>query len=268
MKKQELIDTLAPALIAEGGSRKDVQSVLETYSVPQLEELVRKQQNQNSGLKTEAEKAIKSLEALLDVRKKLRQSQSERENDWIEFQVQQGLATLPERQAEAERQLAHDKVTFADAAKAFRSFGMTEANLNVIRQILGPGFTQYALSQALASNALQLSPPSQQELREWAAQDVQDHNEALLRADDVTLRARVRQEAEHTRVATAQAEATRQFQAAQKRDAVMGFPPLPDVWQGEKLDAAFIKNCSVEVHKLLTKRFGAAQITARLQGRS
>jgi hypothetical protein len=170
------------------------------------------------------------------------------------------------KQAEA-AQLAKDKQTFKEAAKNLRSFGSNDANLNVTRQILGPGFTEYDISQALASNALQLSPPNQEELDRWAAQDVEAHNEALLKADDVTLRARVRHDAEQARIANAQAEAANQLQAAQQRDAAMGFLPLPETWQGQKLDAAFIKNCSVEVQKLLTKRFGAAQLTARIQGR-
>lgn len=155
---------------------------------------------------------------------------------------------------------------FKNAAKALRTFGVNEANFGLTRSTLGDSFSEYSIQQALTSNALRLSPPSQDELDQWAAEDVEAKNQSLLKADPEQLRARVRDEATARHQATKQAEADLQLKAAQQRDAVMGFPPLPQVWQGHTLDAAFIKTCSVETHKLLTKRFGAAQLTARLRG--
>jgi hypothetical protein len=268
MTKQQLIQALSPELIQQGHSPQDVRNVLETYTVPQLEEFVRKQQNeQNFGLKTEVQRAIKSLEGLLESRKRLAQVQAEREADWIEFQVAQGMAREPGLRAEAERQLLQDEQTFAEAARSLRSFGVNQANLNVCRTTLGPGFTLYDIQNGLSSNAIQLSPPSYEELTQWAAEDIEAHNEALLKADDVTLRARVRQEAAVARAATAQAEADRQLKSSQERDSYAGFPPLPDIWQGRPLDAAFIRTCDPATNRLLIKRFGASQVTARLRSR-
>src|SRR6266851_4952606 len=150
------------------------------------------------------------------------------------------LRMQPQRQAQAAKQLAHDQQTFADAAKTLRSFGVNEANLNLTRQALGAGFSLYAIQQALSSNALQLSPPTQRDLDEWNAEAIEHHNHQLLNADSDQLRGIVRQEAADSRAAAVQLEADRQFEASRARDAVMGFPQLPDTWQGSKLDAAFI----------------------------
>src|SRR4029077_1395108 len=43
MTKQDLIKALSPKLIQEGHSPKDVQNVLETYTVPELQAMYRKQ---------------------------------------------------------------------------------------------------------------------------------------------------------------------------------------------------------------------------------
>ena len=74
------------------------------------------------------------------------------------------------------------------------------------------------------------------------------------------------QEAEQRQQATKQAEADSRFQASQARDAARGFPLLPESWQGQKLDATFIKTCPADTQRLLTKRFGFAQLDARLRG--
>src|ERR1700730_979041 len=81
----------------------------------------------------------------------------------------------PQRKAEAERQEKQDRETFKQAARTLQSFGETEANLNVITSTLGLNFTAYSIQQALASNALSLSPPSQEELAEWTRQEIETH---------------------------------------------------------------------------------------------
>src|ERR1700692_790420 len=63
----------------------------------------------------------------------------------------------PEQRKQAE---ARDKRTFEDAASTLRSFAVNEANFGLIRSKLGSPFTAYHIQKALASGALQLSPPS------------------------------------------------------------------------------------------------------------
>jgi DNA-binding transcriptional MerR regulator len=197
---------------------------------------------------------------------KLIQAQAEREADRILHQLRMQKLREPERKQAAAALLKQDQETFNSAAKVLRSFALNEANFNVIRQTLGENFSIHQIREMLAGNGAMLSPPTQQELDQWNSAAIEQHNEALQRMDPDQLRARVRQEAADSRVAQATAAAASQLEAAQKRDAVMGFPALPDTWNGQKLDAAFIKNCSVETQKLLSKRFGSAQLTARLRG--
>jgi hypothetical protein len=169
------------------------------------------------------------------------------------------------KHAEA-RQQELDKQTFAEAAKNIRTFGVNEANLNVTRSVLGSGFSVYAIQQALESNALQLSPPTQSEREEWVAEDIERHNQELLQANPEQLKARVRQEAEQRR-AVQQAEAEcQQLVAAKECDSHFGYQELPETWQGRPLDAAFIRTCDVPTQKLLARKFGNAALTARLRG--
>jgi len=119
-----------------------------------------------------------------------------------------------------------------------------------------------------------MAQATQDEVDEWErqaeVQEAERHREALLNAanknDLPTLRTLARQE-----VANQQSEAEKQrlldIQAQQERDSHLGFPKMPDTWRGEKLDAAHIKNCDPKTQRILTQRFGSAQLTARLHGR-
>jgi hypothetical protein len=75
------------------------------------------------------------------------------ENPSLASQIQ--WRSVNPKHAEA-RQQELDKQTFVAAAKALR-LGINEANFLLIRQTLGSGFSLYAIQQALASNALQLT---------------------------------------------------------------------------------------------------------------
>jgi hypothetical protein len=157
--------------------------------------------------------------------------------------------------------LAQDEKTFQDAAKSLR-FGINQANFAVIRSVLGEKFSQYDIAQALAANAFQLSPPTTQELQDWASQDIDAHNEALLKANPEDLRALVRQEAEQRRIQDQQQQANESFEATKQRDEVMGYPSLPSDITKEQ-----IRNASTDKLKLLIKKYGNANVTARIQGR-
>ncbi len=176
--------------------------------------------------------------------------QAERNADRILFQIQRQQATEPQRRAQAAQQLAKDKETFAALCRQ-QGLSECEANLNLWRR-----------SQSIEG----LASASAQELAKFREEQIEAHNEFLLNADTETLKTLAREEGAANRQAAVQTEADRQLAAAQERDSRFGFPRLPDTWQGQKLDAAFIKNCSVETQKLLSRHFGPAQLTARLRG--
>ena len=196
---------------------------------------------------------------------RLLQIQATRAAESVWFQWERQQATEPQRKA----QLDLDRQTFADAAKALRTFGVNEANLNVTLQTIGPGVSIYQIREMLAANGATLSPATQRELDQWRAEDIEAHNAAIVNADHEELRARVRQEAVDSRAANPcnRPKQTANWQAARRNvTAISGFPSLPDTWQGRQLDAAFIRGCDVPTHKLLARRFGSAQLEARLRG--
>jgi hypothetical protein len=174
----------------------------------------------------------------------------------------------PRRQKEAAAaQAVEDRKIFESTAKRCELYSINEANWNVVHSTLGPGLSEYQIQQAVSSGAVRLTPATPSEIQEWRQQAAEERASYLAHhASPVELRRAANEESEQRRVAAAQQQADSQLQAAIARDAVMGYPPLPDTWQGEKLDAAFIKNCSVETHKLLSRRFGSAALDLRLRG--
>ena len=73
------------------------------------------------------------------------------------------------------KQLERDSETLAQAAREYRTFGASEANLALCRDVLGPGFSEYALLQGIRSNAIRLAAPGEEERQRWleADQDAQ-----------------------------------------------------------------------------------------------
>jgi hypothetical protein len=260
MTKKQLIENIVQLLLTEfepySVSVRD-REFLEIATIEYLE-------NKLKELQAEAVTKLRKQHAdnIEQIEERVLRAQAERAVDFAMFQ----RSREPQRKAAETAQLGLDRQTFADAAKTLRSFAVNEANFNVIRQTIGSGFSVFAIQQALSSNALQLSPPTQQELDQWESERIEQHNEALQNLDPDQLRARVRQEASESRAAAVQQEADRQLAAATARDAVLGFPPLPTHWQGHQLDASFIRTCDVPTQKLLNKRFGPAQLEARLRG--
>jgi hypothetical protein len=182
------------------------------------------------------------------------------------------LSREPQRKAEAERQAKQDRATFNDAAKTLRSFGLNEANFGVIRSTLGPNFTKFAIQQALAANALNLSLPTQQELDEWTRQDIKAHNTTLLNMDVLSLRKLVREEGARGPVQPPPDETQRVRQAEEK--LFYGtYPPMPDEFRDgngpeQVLNAEFIRKCSKETLRLLMKRYGSDQVNEALRTRT
>jgi len=80
----------------------------------------------------------------------------------IEADVEQGL----HRDRMFKSYESQDRKIFGQAARSLR-FGENEANFQLIRSVIGPNFTEYRIQEAIDSNAVALSPPTQQELNEW-----------------------------------------------------------------------------------------------------
>jgi len=190
-----------------------------------------------------------------------------------EAAAEQALHGLRMWQAREPQRLAEEKAqlkTFAEAARTLRSFGVNEANFNVIRSTLGPNFTEYSIREAIGSNAISLSPPTKQELDQWTREAIQAHNAALLNADIPTLRKLTREAGARGPVAP-QPDETQRIRAAERVDGTT-YPPLPDEFRDgnnpeEVLDAAFIRKCSKETLRLLLKRYGADQVNEALRTR-
>jgi hypothetical protein len=171
-----------------------------------------------------------------------------------------------QRQA-ASAQAEEDRRIFENTAKRFELYSINEANWNVIHSTLGPGLSEYQIQQAVESGAVRLTPATSSEIQEWRQGLAEQRQEFLIhQATPQQLKEAARTETEERRAVAVQQQADQQLEAAIVRDSVMGFPPLPEDWRGQKLDAAFIKTCDVQTQKLLSKRFGSAALDLRLRG--
>jgi len=231
-----------------------------------------KQQQLRKTLSTYSAEELALVKHAIISRAKSKVAEDELIRIQAEIAVEQELFRLsrePQRKAEAERQEKQDRATFNDAAKTLRSFGTTDANFNLIRQTLGPGFSVYQIQEMLAANGAALSGPSQQEQDNWTRQDIKAHNTALLNADIPTLRKLVREAGARGQTPPPQDE-TQRVRAAENQDRT--YPPLPDeiriAGREELIDAAYIRRCPKEVLRALIQRFGAPQIDEALRPRS
>jgi hypothetical protein len=181
------------------------------------------------------------------------------------------LALQESRKPQFEQQQEADRKTFADAARELRSFGQIEANFNLIRQVLGSGFSVSDIRKAVAAGTVQLSPVTQQELNTWTREDIEARNSYLANADVQTLRMEAKKEAELNRATATRQEANNQLQASLQRNQAARFPPLPEVSHtGEALNGAFfvrLSNTDIGKFKDFIKRYGAAQVTQAIRNR-
>ena len=171
--------------------------------------------------------------------------------------------------------LAQSRKAFSSAACQSKAFGDSEANFRFACSILGTNsFTAYELETAWLAGAFQgMSSPGAEELESWKQERILQENEFLKR-DQITpheqaqaKEIRQRRFVENRRSAV-QEELERRLVLGYERDVVYGNKkhPLPFDWNGQRLDAAFIKRCDLQTMKILVARFGDAQLTARLQG--
>jgi hypothetical protein len=278
--KKEIIDLIFPAVWkASNETPEAIRSRLERLSYAELESMLEKQKRaglilpqqphttprvtQEDVERAKQQGAQEQAQARQEAAARLAEIEAERYADNLAFRDAQYRADAPKRAAE----LAEDKNTFLKVAKTLRLFGTTEANFSLLRSTLGPGFDVYQVEQSVISGAVSLSPPSQDELDQWAQEDVEIRNEFLRQADVHVLK-KIANDEHQQNIQTSAAKANDDaFKAQQQRDSYFGFPPLPNEWNGVPLDAKFIRSTDVLTIKLLNKKYGSSQVTARLQGR-
>jgi hypothetical protein len=171
------------------------------------------------------------------------------------------------------KQLEKDRQTLAQAARANGNFGASDANLSLCRDVLGAGFTEYQINQAIRSNALLLAAPSEEERECWEAERIEQENQRLLNADSRKLKQEIRDRYADRQREAAQAHADYEFELRQQAEQNQ-FPQLPEIFdgpfpalRGKRLDSQFlVRHGSRELFKFLHTRFGVANVTARLRG--
>jgi hypothetical protein len=272
MTKQELIAAISPAIMKHNGkSAANVRATLETVSIAELHTLYQRQVaagyiNPHAPSKLELERMAEAAQAVVDAEERILQVQAERAAARVAYELAMSQAREPQRKAESERLMAEDRKAFADAACTL-GFGECDANLSLLRQVLGSGnLSTYSIKQVIESGAVSLAPATQSELNERERERIQAHNNFLRQADPETLRRLAKHEKEQNRQRAAQEQVARADAARAERDRYQRYQPIPDKFQGQPLDSEFIKKCSAETLKRLIKMFGASQVTARLRG--
>jgi hypothetical protein len=177
-----------------------------------------------------------------------------------------GLDRQKIKQPPTATNLKQDEETLRDFCKANQLEPSTAA-LNLLRQEYGAGFNSAQVANALRSGLIMLGSASDEILRE-AQEERQDY--LVNQASPQELRQAARTEAEQRRVQFQREEDQRQIAAREQMDAAVGFPPLPEFTSdGQKLDAAWlnrISNTNLQLFKNLMRKYGAANLTARLRG--
>ena len=217
------------------------------------------------------EERIKGEQELDQLREHYRDNAAARLADmdadrWL-FQQQQEEAYRPQRQKE----LVKARQIIIESQAILRSYSLNEANISLLLSVIDPAnMSLYAISQAIDSHAVSLTPPTSEEQEAWRLADIEQHNRELQELSIPELKRRVRERS--VNVAAASERQNREaLEAQQKRDADSGeFPRLPTHDQtGAVLDARYLKTlCNTDIgkYKFWLKKYGAAQLTARLQG--
>jgi hypothetical protein len=228
-------------------------------------------------------------------------------NEALQLLIQEG--TIKPKKvltaAELTHQAAKDSQTFQQAAIQL-GFAANTANENLVRQVLGSGYSVSDIAQAISSNAVRLSPVGEAErqqrdekerryligeiLDDYAVdENLREAKRRQLDRPDMTLqnlrqqvavireRTRLHQltptqiREENARRATQQASTEKPINVAGALHGIakQDYPAMPDViWhQGKEvpLDSRFFRLCSGEQMKILIKKYGDAQVVARVR---
>jgi hypothetical protein len=184
---------------------------------------------------------------------------------------QQLLRTTPKKPATREN-LAADEATLRKYCRDNRlSYGGTSA-LNALREKYGSGFSGADIAQASQGNPplIQLKPETDpQILAEW---DYQDKVARAKYLRDSASPSELRQAVRDEGARTAQQHQQEQAAHSAKLTAQMqvGYPPLPTHWvDGTPIDRRWLiqtSNKNYQTFRDIVKKYGSANVTARIQG--
>jgi len=177
------------------------------------------------------------------------------------------------RQQTAAAQEHEDRKTFNEFARQ-NGWSEVQANFHLAKSILGSGFNQFALANAVRDGRLNLAPASQEELARFQTEAAQARADYLRNhASPEELRNAAHEEAEQRRTEFKQQEADRQLAARKEQDANYGYPPLPEFnTAGDepiRIDATFLNklsNTDLPKFKNMLRKYGSFQLTQRLRG--
>jgi hypothetical protein len=250
--------------VSETQKTKIIREVLQRYTGPVEEfEFVKATLSRMTLEELEQYAAIKNgIVAAAEADERILRLQAARAADraWHEYEMSQ--AREPQRQAEEKAQLERDRRTFQDAAKALRTFAVTEANFSVVRQTFGSSFSISQIQQLLTVNPEILSGPTPEEVQQWNQEAQEQRQQFLRNADIVTLRRLVREDREQKQQQVKQAQLDATQASAKQRHDLHGYVSLtPESrHRGNVIDAQYIKTVDVQALRELVRIYGDFQL--------
>jgi len=284
MTRNEYIQALLPgvreSIVHFVGAERErrARAMLDQYSTSELSLLYSKQVAGGSikpptpavnvaDIEAARSQGAAELEALREQhRERLSAQRAERAADRILFQRQQEEATRPQRQEE----LVRARQVIAEAQLVLRNFALNEANISLLLSVIDPtNISLHAISQAIASNAVTLSPATAEEHERFRLADIESHNQRLLSMNPAELKAEVRRESGERATHHHEQESNRVLAAQQKADSYVGYPEMPLVnSDGVKLDSRFFRRATAATIRVYIRRYGNAQITNAIRNRN
>lgn len=264
--KSEIFAPLVPGIMkASGHTEQKVREVIDSMTISELLATYDYQLKLGQLQPYLSAEQIENLQKFVHLEKaedEILQVKAKAAAERAVFELRRHESLEPQRQA----QLEADRRTLADAARTL-NFGVTEANFNVTRSLLGPGFTVYTIQQAIDSNALLLSAPSQEELDKWHAERVKAHNEFLRNADVETLK-RLTREAGQRRTQTTMDQVQAVRAAEREMNQPVYEPLTPESrFQGQPITKQLLWRLDKQHARFLVEKYGASQLTARINGK-
>jgi hypothetical protein len=228
MNRTELAKILLPMIArVECINVKTAERVIEEKTTNELSLLYNKYLNEGhfqrpappvtaADVQAERERGEAALANLRDRHAEaLSRKRAERNADALIFQRQQYEADSPRRQQE----LAKAQQAIVDAHATLRTFALNDANISLLLSVIDPAnVSAHTISQAIASDAVNLAPPTAAEKAQWAQDDIAAHNARLCGLNPLELRVELKKEQAANRAAQGQREENLMLEEMRLRD--------------------------------------------------